>query len=347
MVGLHRAVLGGHRGAFDQRQQIALHALARHVGADPALAHADLVDLVEKHDAVVLDRPDRFLRQLIGVEQLVGFLVDEDVVGILHGDAPRLGAAAAELAENVADRDCAHLRAGHAGNVEQRHAAAGRLHFDIDLFVVELAGAQPFAKVLLGRRAAAGADQRIEHTLLGGLLRLRLHVLALALPRLGDGDLDQIADDLLDVAAHIADLGEFRRLDLEKRRAGELGEAARNLGLADAGRSYHQDVFRQHLLAQPLVELQPAPAVAQRDRDRALGVALADDKAVELGNDLAGGKIAHAGYAAGGSRLTRPAGNSRRNSRRNRCQPNPSASTNAPRITSVAKNTTGWLPARM
>ena len=82
VVGLHRAVLGRDRGAFDQRQQIALHAFARHVGADAAVARADLVDLVEKDDAVLLDRLDRFLRQLIGVEQLVGFLVDQDVVGL-------------------------------------------------------------------------------------------------------------------------------------------------------------------------------------------------------------------------------------------------------------------------
>ena len=31
--GLHRAVLGRHRGALDQRQQVALHALAADVGA--------------------------------------------------------------------------------------------------------------------------------------------------------------------------------------------------------------------------------------------------------------------------------------------------------------------------
>ena len=114
-------------------------------------------------------------------------------------------------------------------------------------------------------------------------LRLRSRVSAMR-------DLDEVAHDLLDVAADIADLGELGRLDLEERRAGELGEAARDLGLADAGRPDHQNVLRQHLLAQPLVELQPAPAVAQRDRDRALGVALADDEAVELGNDLAGEK---------------------------------------------------------
>ena len=127
--------------------------------------------------------------------------------------------------------------------------------------------------------------------LFGGLLRARLHVLALPVARQRDGDLDQVAHDLLDVAADIADLGEFGRLDLEERRAGELGKPARDLGLADAGRPDHQDVLRQHFLAQPVVELQPAPAVAQRDGDRALGVGLADDEAVELGDDFAGGKI--------------------------------------------------------
>ena len=41
----------------------------------------------------------------------------------------------------------------------------------------------------------------------------------------------------------------------------------------------------RHLLA--------APAVAQGDGDRALGVVLADDVAVEFGNDFAGGKGGH------------------------------------------------------
>ena len=119
--------------------------------------------------------------------------------------------------------------------------------------------------------------------------------LRLLLARLRDRDLDQVAHDLLDVAADIADLGELGRLDLDEGRAGEPGEPARDLGLADAGRADHQDVLGQHFLAQLLVELQPPPAVAQRDRDRALGIGLADDVAVELGDDLARGKIGHDG----------------------------------------------------
>ena len=140
----------------------------------------------------------------------------------------------------------------------------------------------------------AGADQRVDHALLGIELRLGLDLLALGVAHEADAGLEQIADDLVDVAADIADLGEFGRLDLDEGRAGELGEAARDLGLADAGRADHQDVLRQHLLAQLLVELLAAPAVAERDGDGALGVALADDVAVELGDDLAGGEGGHA-----------------------------------------------------
>ena len=68
MVGLDRAVLGRHRGALDQRQQIALDAFARHVAAAAAVAHANFIDLVEEHDAVVLDRVDRFQHQLVAVQ---------------------------------------------------------------------------------------------------------------------------------------------------------------------------------------------------------------------------------------------------------------------------------------
>ena len=106
-------------------------------------------------------------------------------------------------------------------------------------------------------------------------------------------DLDEIADDLLDVAADIADLGEFGRLDLDEGRAGEPRQAARDLGLADAGRPDHQDVLRHDFLAHGAFQLLAAPAVAQGDRDGALGVVLADDVAVEFGNDFAGGEGVH------------------------------------------------------
>src|SRR5262249_20211974 len=102
-----------------------------------------------------------------------------------------------------------------------------------------------------------------------------------------EGDLYEIAHDLLDIAADIADLGELGRLDLEEGRLRQARQAARDLGLADAGRADHQDVLGLHLLAQALGRLLPAPAIAERHGDGALGLTLADDEAVELGDDLA------------------------------------------------------------
>ncbi len=68
-----------------------------------------------------------------------------------------------------------------------------------------------------------------------------------------------------------------------------LRQPARDFGLAHAGGTDHEDVLGRDLVAQVGRDVLPAPAVAQRDRDRALGFMLADDIAVELGDDLARG----------------------------------------------------------
>ena len=102
-----------------------------------------------------------------------------------------------------------------------------------------------------------------------------------------DRGFDQVAHHRLDVAADVADLGVFGRFDFDERRAGERRQPARDLGLADAGRTDHQNVLRRDFVAQILARAGAPVAVAQRDRDRALGLALADDVLVELGDDLA------------------------------------------------------------
>ena len=131
--------------------------------------------------------------------------------------------------------------------------------------------------------AHQGGDQALLRRQLG----LRLHLLARGLAQHGDAGLHQVARDALDVAADVAHLGELGRLHLQERRLRQLRQTAGDLGLADAGGADHQDVLRHHLLAHRLRQLLAAPAVAQRDRDRALGVVLAHDEAVELGDDFA------------------------------------------------------------
>ena len=145
----------------------------------------------------------------------------------------------------------------------------------------------------MGWIARLRSNKRRQHPFFRCQLRACLHILAAALLDQCDADLEQIAHDLVDVAADIADLGEFRRLDLEKRRIGKFRQPSRNLGLAAAGWADHQDIFGQHLFAHRALELQPAPAIAQSHRNGALRVILPNDIAIELGNDFARRKISH------------------------------------------------------
>ena len=59
VIGPHHAVLRVDGRAFDDRQDVALHALAADVRAVPAFASGDLVDLVDEDDAGLLDALDR------------------------------------------------------------------------------------------------------------------------------------------------------------------------------------------------------------------------------------------------------------------------------------------------
>ena len=95
-----------------------------------------------------------------------------------------------------------------------------------------------------------------------------------------------------DVESMVRDLAEAAvRMVSDERRTGQRRQPARDLGLAHPGRTDHQDVLGRdlapHVVGQPLA----AVAVAHRDRHGALGVGLADDVAVELGDDLARGEV--------------------------------------------------------
>src|SRR4029450_12820547 len=124
--------------------------------------------------------------------------------------------------------------------------------------------------------------------------RARLPVFSFSVANQPNSDLEQVANDLLYIASDIANFSKFRGLDFEKRGAGQPRKPAGNFSLANPGWANHQDIFWKDLLAQLLVELQPPPAVAQCNRDRAFCIALADDKAIQFGNDSAGKEVSHA-----------------------------------------------------
>ncbi len=294
VVGLHRAVFGGDRGALDQRQQVALHAFPADVRALALGPGADLVELVEKDDAVLLHHVDRLAHDLLFVDQLVAFFVEQYFVGIRYRHAARLGAAAEGFSQHVVQVDHTHLGAGSAGNIEGRQTHRSRVrHFEFDFLVVEFAVAQLLFEGVARCFARIFTDQGVDDPFFGHDFSLCQDVLAVLFADHVDGGLDEIADDLFHVAADVADLGKFCRLDLDERRLIEFREPAGNLCLADAGRADHQNILRQDFLAQLFRQLLAAPAVAQRHRDGAFGILLTDDVTVELGDDFAGTERGH------------------------------------------------------
>ena len=91
-----------------------------------------------------------------------------------------------------------------------------------------------------------------------------------------------------DVTAHVTDLGELTGFHFEERRIGQLGKTPRDLCLADAGGPDHENIFRRNFLPQAFIaDAHAPPAVAQRNRHRALGRGLSDDVLVEFLDDLA------------------------------------------------------------
>jgi hypothetical protein len=175
-------------------------------------------------------------------------------------------------------------------------------HLDLHLPLVEpplaelLAQPRARAAVVLARRVPGGdvvghlrrRQQQVEQPLLGGLLRLLADLDAALVPHHPDRELRQVANHRLDVASHVPDLGELRGLDLQEGGVRQLREAARDLGLAHAGRPDHQDVLRGDVFGQLRRQLLPARAIPERDRHGALRLLLADHVAIELAHNLAG-----------------------------------------------------------
>src|SRR6478672_7719343 len=100
--------------------------------------------------------------------------------------------------------------------------------------------------------------------------------------------LDQLQQDVLDVLADVASLGQRRRIGDRERHVQDPRERLREQSLAAAGRSEQEDV---RLLELDLVVLRPhldaLVVVVDRDGERPLRLLLGDDVVVENGVDVA------------------------------------------------------------
>ena len=107
----------------------------------------------------------------------------------------------------------------------------------------------------------------------------------LALLDVAAGRLQQLEDDVLDVLADVARLGERRRVDDREGDRQQLGERLREQRLAGAGRADEQDVRLRQLdvvaAARLLLDLDALVVVVDRDGQLLLRPLLADDVLVE------------------------------------------------------------------
>ncbi|MNN30082.1 hypothetical protein D3C81_1437180 [compost metagenome] len=232
------------------------------------------------------------------VDQAARFFIANHLQRFFHLQLARFALALAHVGKQALQLVGHFFHAGRRSNFD----TYGIGHFNLDFLVVQLAFAQALAEQLAGVGVAAGlcgffaeagdaclGQQGVEDAVFGGVFGAVAHADDLLLAEHLKRGIGQIADDRLDITAHVADFGELGRFDLDERRVGQLGQAAGDFGLADAGRADHQDVLRGHFGAQLGGELHAPPAVAQGDGHGALGVVLADDVAVEFVDDLAGG----------------------------------------------------------
>jgi hypothetical protein len=173
-------------------------------------------------------------------------------VGLAHGHLARFLGGRRRAPCRASRREVDHADLGPACRGSRTwHAARRRSATSISIsLVVELAGSRSLRRKLLARRRLAPLPVSASSTAPRRPARPWPDALAALLAHQAMPILDEVAHDLLDVAADIADLGELGRLDLQEGRVGELGEAAGDLGLAAAGGADHQDVLGRDLLAQ-------------------------------------------------------------------------------------------------
>src|SRR5256885_1729583 len=302
VIGADHAVACVDGGAFDNGQNVALHAFARDIRAMAGFASGHLIDLIDKDDAHLLGALHGHAGDLVHVQQLVFFLLNQvfESVGDAHFAFFLL--LAEHAGKHVLDIDVHLLDALIGDNFERWHGAFA--DFEVDHALVEFAfaklEAQLFARTLrlfalrgnLGVRSAAHGrrcrrKQEIEHAFFRGLLGTVGDFVEFFLADHVDGSLDEIANHRFHIASDVADFGVLGSFDLDKGAAGEACQAARDFRFSHAGGPNHQNVFGQNVFSDLRRKLLAADPVAQGHGDGALCGCLPDDVLIEFQDDFA------------------------------------------------------------
>jgi hypothetical protein len=163
--------------------------------------------------------------------------------------------------------------------------------------------AQHFPKALAGlvilrRRVSretrgSSRQEHVEHPFLRAVGGAVTHFGNLFFSRHFHGDLHKIAHDRVHFAPDIAHFSELGGLNLDERCLGQARQPSCDFGLADSCGADHENVLRRDFGTQRFGDLASAPAIAQGDRDRALGRFLAHDVLIQLFDYFTRGHLRH------------------------------------------------------
>ena len=138
MIGFYHSVLGLHVGAFDDGQQVALHAFARDIRATRSRSTLarNFVYFVEEDDSHRLDALQRVSGDIFLVDQLLQLLGQEDAASFGDFHAPFLLALGQHVLEHLGEIVDSFRSALRHHHVEHHRRLLG--HLDFDLALVEL-----------------------------------------------------------------------------------------------------------------------------------------------------------------------------------------------------------------
>ena len=301
MVCFNRPVFGRHRGSLNQGKQVALHALARYLGAAALGARGDFVHLINEHNAVLLQHVQRLHLDLFLIHQFGSLFIDQQLQRFTDLQLARLPLVLAHLTEHTAQL------LGHFLHSRGPHdlQGGGRLNeIDFNSPVIKLPLAQFLAKGLarcafwlgggINPELTSGAwYQNIQHPLFCRIFCSTAHFGHLSHTGLLHCNISQVANDGVHIFAHITYFSELGGFHFDEGSVSQTSQAPGNLGLAHTRGANHQNIFRRNFCSQAWLDLLATPAIAQGNGHSAFGLLLAHDVAVQFIDDFLRGHRRH------------------------------------------------------
>ena len=105
MVGAHHAITRIHGRAFNDRQNVPLHALTRDIRSVAAFASSNFIDLVKENDARIFHAVNGHAGNLVHINETLLFFLDQVLERFVDLHLSLFGALTEDVGQHVLDVD--------------------------------------------------------------------------------------------------------------------------------------------------------------------------------------------------------------------------------------------------